>query len=145
MGLRVNPVVGQGRIAMVSVAGPKSRFGVLPEPDLHRLLDAFRAHPWLDGLHAHVGSQGMPVDALVSGATALVSIAERIEDALGAGRLSTLDIGGGLSTTYREDAPSPGLTAWTHALAQAAPQLWNGRWRIVTELGRPCMPRAASP
>jgi diaminopimelate decarboxylase len=134
-GLRVNPCVGEGTIAAVSVGGSRSRFGVPIPDDPSPAVEAFRRHPWLTGLHVHVGSQGMSLDHLAEGTRRAVRIADAIDTALGPGRVATLDIGGGLPTTYRSHAPAPGLSPWIAKLREV-PELWTGRHRLVTELGR---------
>lgn len=132
-GLRVNPLVGGGRIAATSVAGRSSHFGV-PVDRLDDIIDAFRRYPWLDGLHVHTGSQGMPVDRLIAGATAAQALADTIRAALGEPRPARLDVGGGLPTRYREDDPPVPLDAWAEGLSDAG--LFDDRYRLITEPGR---------
>lgn len=58
VGLRVNPLVGAGRIAELSVSTLQSKFGVnLVDGHDREIVDRFRRYPWLCGLHIHVGSQ----------------------------------------------------------------------------------------
>lgn len=58
VGLRINPLVGAGRIAELSVSTLKSKFGVnLVAGHDQAIIDRFRRYPWLCGLHIHVGSQ----------------------------------------------------------------------------------------
>ncbi len=72
IGLRINPVVGGGKIEMFSVATAVSKFG-LPVMDStrERILDLFKKYSWLTGVHIHVGSQGMPMDLIIKGARVL--------------------------------------------------------------------------
>ena len=68
IGLRINPVVGAGTIAMISTATPQSKFGLpLTKDTWDRILDLFKNNPWLNGVHIHVGSQGVPLDKFVDG------------------------------------------------------------------------------
>ncbi len=69
IGLRVNPVVGAGSIGMMSTASKVSKFG-LPVTDQTkaRVLDLYKQNSWLNGIHIHVGSQGVPLDLFVKGA-----------------------------------------------------------------------------
>jgi diaminopimelate decarboxylase len=136
VGLRINPGVEGGRIAAVSVGGPRSRFGVPLADGGAAVIDAFRRYPWLDGLHVHVGSQGMPLRALAAGAARAAALAAEIESNLGPGRVAAVDLGGGLPATYSAQAPAPGLHAFVEALRAEAPALLSGRWRLITELGR---------
>ena len=69
VGLRVNPVVGAGAIAIISTATKYSKFGVpIMEGTRERVIELYRANAWLDGIHIHVGSQGVPMEKFVTGA-----------------------------------------------------------------------------
>jgi hypothetical protein len=58
VGIRVNPLVGSGKIEELSVSTLSSKFGVaLTEANKAAIVAKFRAYPWLTGLHIHVGSQ----------------------------------------------------------------------------------------
>jgi len=127
IGVRVNPAVGQGAIAHTSVAGPGSRFGVAVESVPGLLAD----FPFLQGLHVHVGSQGCPLPQLVEGVARIARLADSFGD-----RITTLDIGGGLPTSYRSDTPPPSPFAYADALRDALPTLFDGQRELVTELGR---------
>lgn len=127
IGVRVNPAVGQGAIAHTSVAGPGSRFGV-PVEAVPELLAAF---PFLQGLHVHVGSQGCPMPQLVEGVARVARLADDFGD-----RITTLDIGGGLPTSYRSDVEAPSPFTYADALRTALPGLFDGRRELVTEFGR---------
>jgi diaminopimelate decarboxylase len=74
VGLRVNPQVGAGAIAATSVAAAFSKFGLPLGECRDRIVAAFAAHPWLTGLHCHVGSQGCAPGQLVAAARATVAL-----------------------------------------------------------------------
>jgi diaminopimelate decarboxylase len=60
IGLRVNPLVGEGAIAALSTATSTSKFGVpLTSEGRALILDLFRDHSCLTSLMCHVGSQGI--------------------------------------------------------------------------------------
>ena len=69
LGLRVNPQVGGGTIGAMSTATATSKFGVaLRDPGAREwVVRAYRERPWLTRLHAHVGSQGMPLELMAAG------------------------------------------------------------------------------
>jgi diaminopimelate decarboxylase len=134
-GLRVNPQVGLGGIAATSVAGTYSKFGV-PIAQRRDILAAFAAHPWLTGLHVHVGSQGCALDLLVAGTAAVYDLAEAINRELGPGRVGLFDLGGGLPAAYRDTDTPPTPREYVSALAARCPGLFFGRYRLVTEFGR---------
>ena len=68
IGLRINPVVGAGNIAMISTATPQSKFGLpLTKDTCERILSLYQNNPWLTAVHIHVGSQGVPLTKFVDG------------------------------------------------------------------------------
>ena len=68
-GLRINPVVGGGDLAFTSTATKASKFGLpITDGTKSRILELFKTHEWLSGVHFHVGSQGVPLDLFVQGA-----------------------------------------------------------------------------
>ncbi|KAG2434083.1 hypothetical protein HXX76_007811 [Chlamydomonas incerta] len=120
IGLRINPQVGEGSIAALSTAGRVSKFGIPLQECRAELLAAFRRHAWLNALHLHVGSQGVPLELTVEGVAAVAELAAEVEaeaaaataaTAAAAGhspparqrRVLALDIGGGLPVTYGTD------------------------------------------
>ncbi|KDO31197.1 hypothetical protein SPRG_03815 [Saprolegnia parasitica CBS 223.65] len=138
IGLRINPVVGSGAIASTSTATSASKFGLPLTPATEAtLLGLFSRYPWLQGIHVHVGSQGCPMDLLVTGAARAVAFAETITSHLQRRQIRVLDIGGGLPTVY-DGIPTSDLSyaAYAAALADAAPQVFSGQYRIITEFGR---------
>ena len=136
IGLRVNPLVGGGAIADTSLADERSKFGIPLGDDPAPLLEAFARHPWLEGLHVHVGSQGCAADLLVAGVRRAVELAERVEAATGRPQVTTIDIGGGLPVAYHDGDAAPTFASYADALRDAAPSLFDGRYRLVTEFGR---------
>jgi diaminopimelate decarboxylase len=135
IGIRVNPEVGQGSIALTSVAARGSKFGVGLSGHRQELLDAYTAYPWLTGLHIHIGSQGCELAMLAEGARRIEQLARQIEAA--AGRpLKTLDIGGGLPVPYHEDEQRAGFAEYTALLAQTCPRWMTGEVELITEFGR---------
>ncbi len=125
IGVRVNPQVGAGTIAMTSVANRGSKFGMpLEETDLPAL---FKRFPWLGGLHLHVGSQGCPLSQLVDG----VARVWRAGQSLG---LKFFDMGGGLAVNYRDLQDGPQPEEYAAALRQACPGF--GQIPLISEFGR---------
>ncbi|KUM84385.1 diaminopimelate decarboxylase [Streptomyces pseudovenezuelae] len=138
IGVRLNPQVGGGGIAEMSTATATSKFGIALEDDgnRQRLLDAYRERPWLTWVHAHVGSQGCPLDLIAQGIAKAVAFAEEVNSTCGRRQVTGIDIGGGLPVNFADDETTPGFDDYVAALRAHAPALFTGAYRIVTEFGR---------
>ncbi|MFD4002103.1 type III PLP-dependent enzyme domain-containing protein [Streptomyces rubiginosohelvolus] len=138
LGLRVNPQVGGGSIGPMSTATDTSKFGVaLRDPGAREaIVEAFRERPWLTRLHAHVGSQGCPLELIAAGVARAYELAEEINATLGVGQITSLDIGGGLPVNFADETVRPTYADYVAALTAAAPGLFSGRYALVTEFGR---------
>ncbi len=54
---------------MVSTATKLSKFGVpLTEDTKERVIGLYKKYEWLNQIHFHVGSQGVPIELFVNGA-----------------------------------------------------------------------------
>ncbi|KAJ8528631.1 hypothetical protein ON010_g14698 [Phytophthora cinnamomi] len=137
IGLRINPLLGAGTNACLSVSTVQSKFGVPLTPENRaKIVEFFCANPWMTGLHAHVGSQGCSLEMLSQGAVVLSSLANEIDAAAGASRIKVLNIGGGLSTNFDGEDVSPTFAEYVEVLRREAPQLFERTGRtILTEFG----------
>ncbi|MGB1699546.1 MAG: diaminopimelate decarboxylase, partial [Nannocystaceae bacterium] len=135
IGLRINPMVGEGAIAATSVGGRVSKFGVPLEEARSEILAAFARWPWLRGLHVHVGSQGCTVEQLISAARRIEGLVEELEARCPA-QVQDVDLGGGLPVAYDSSAQPPMVEVYVAALRDACPMLMSGRYRLITEFGR---------
>ncbi|MFI2189735.1 diaminopimelate decarboxylase [Streptomyces sioyaensis] len=138
VGLRVNPQIGGGSIGAMSTATDTSKFGVGLRDEGARdwVVRSFLARPWLTRLHAHVGSQGMPLELMTKGVGALFVLAEEINERAGRRQIDTLDIGGGLPVNFSSDAVTPTYREYVAQLHATVPGLLSGRYGLVTEFGR---------
>lgn len=136
VGLRLNPMVGEGRILSTSTTGATSKFGTPLTADDPALLEAFRRHPWLTGVHVHVGSQGCSLELLVEAVRRTFEFVRRIHETLGRHPITTFDLGGGLPVAYRDTDAPPSVTQYADALRTAVPDLFQPPYRLVTEFGR---------
>ncbi len=137
IGLRINPAVEDGRIATTSVGGLSSRFGVRLSDERDVILQAFERYRWLNGVHCHVGSQGVAIEQLVDAAVRILDLVKEIERRCGAGRIQRIDLGGGLPVAYRDSEHAVSIDAYVAALRERAPALLDApRWTLVTEFGR---------
>ncbi|RMB84644.1 diaminopimelate decarboxylase [Streptomyces shenzhenensis] len=138
LGIRVNPQIGGGSIGATSTATATSKFGVALRDEGARewVVRAFLDRPWLTRLHAHTGSQGIPLTLLARGAAETYALAEEINERAGRRQIDTLDIGGGLPVNFASDATSPTHARYARVLREAVPGLFDGRYGLVTEFGR---------
>lgn len=138
LGLRVNPQVGGGSIEALSTATATSKFGVALRDEGARewVVRAYLDRPWLTRLHAHSGSQGMPLELMARGVAETYGLAEEINEHAGRRQIDTLDIGGGLPVNYASDTQSPTYAEYARLLGRTVPGLFDGRYGLVTEFGR---------
>ena len=135
VGLRINPVVGLGKIESVSTAARGSKFGLpLVDETRERILNLYEQNKWLQGVHIHVGSQGCSMDQLTLGATTLMKFVAELESR--GVVVKVLDIGGGMPTSYTESGEAHTFASYRALLDKAVPQLFSGKYRVMTEFGR---------
>jgi diaminopimelate decarboxylase len=138
LGLRVNPQVGGGAIGAMSTATAASKFGfALADPGAEDwVVRAFSDRLWLTRLHAHVGSQGCPLELMAEGVRRVYDLAERVNAGVAHQRIDTVDIGGGLPVNFDSEETTPTFAEYARMLASAVPGLFDGRYHVVTEFGR---------
>lgn len=138
LGIRVNPQVGGGSIEALSTATATSKFGVALRDEGARewIVGAYADRPWLTRLHAHTGSQGMPLSLMAQGVAETYALAEEINRRLGRRQVDTIDIGGGLPVNFGSEATGPTYAQYARLLAESVPGLFDGRYGLVTEFGR---------
>ena len=136
-GLRINPLVGEGGLAMSSTAGKGSKFGLIYcEETLEALVKVYKRFPWLQGVHCHVGSQGCSLDLLSNGSITILKAAEALNKALGKQQVTILDIGGGVPISYTSDEEKIPFSKYREAIQNKSPEFFSGKYRIITEFGR---------
>ncbi|RSS97432.1 diaminopimelate decarboxylase [Streptomyces sp. WAC02707] len=138
IGIRINPQVGAGSIGAMSTATATSKFGIglRDEGAEDWIVDAYTRRPWLNRLHTHTGSQGVPLDLMAQGVAAVHALAERINRAVGRRQVTVLDIGGGLPVNFASDEVRPTFGDYARTLRNTVPALFDGNYGIVTEFGR---------
>ncbi|MGW2896272.1 diaminopimelate decarboxylase [Streptomyces sp. NPDC001212] len=138
LGIRVNPQVGGGAIEALSTATATSKFGVALQDEGARewVVRAYLDRPWLTRLHAHTGSQGIPLSLMTQGVARTYELAEEINARAGRRQIDTLDIGGGLPVNFGSEATAPTYAHYARLLREVVPGLCEGRYGLVTEFGR---------
>ena len=102
IGLRINPQVGGGTIATTSVANIDSKFG-FPISQREEIVQLFGRYRWLNGLHAHVGSQGCDPQMLIDSTVRLLELREGINAHTNSDNIDYIDVGGGLPVAYHSE------------------------------------------
>ncbi|MFD7403134.1 diaminopimelate decarboxylase [Streptomyces sp. NPDC059866] len=138
IGIRVNPQVGGGSIEALSTATATSKFGVALRDEGARewVVRAYAERPWLTRLHAHTGSQGIPLSRMTDGVAQTYALAEEINRRIGRRQIDTIDIGGGLPVNFASEATTPTYAQYARMLRETVPGLFDGRYGLVTEFGR---------
>jgi diaminopimelate decarboxylase len=138
LGIRINPQVGGGTIGATSTATETSKFGVALRDEGARewVVRAYLERPWLTRLHAHTGSQGIPLSLMARGVAATYALAEEVNARAGRHQIDTLDIGGGLPVNFASEGMTPSYAQFARLLAEEVPGLFDGRYGLVTEFGR---------
>eukprot|EP00933_Yihiella_yeosuensis_P072086 TRINITY_DN8037_c0_g1_i4.p1 TRINITY_DN8037_c0_g1~~TRINITY_DN8037_c0_g1_i4.p1 ORF type:complete len:508 (+),score=94.18 TRINITY_DN8037_c0_g1_i4:58-1581(+) len=143
VGLRINPMVGAGEIAALSVSVADSKFAVPVTLHEEEISKVFKEHPWLNCVHVHVGSGAAGTDMLVAGVKVACELAKRINTHVGKRQVTVLDIGGGLHPDYTNDQLAP-FPQYADHLRREVPDLFDSADgtkkgyfdRVVTEFGQ---------
>jgi diaminopimelate decarboxylase len=135
IGVRVNPVVGGGKVAILSTAGKTSKFGLLMVDECEqKLLDLYKQYSFLNGLHMHVGSMGMDLSQIVQGARQIIELAEKINKQAGYKQITVLDVGGGVANDYHSESDAVDFSTYKKEVLGQVPELLQ--YRVLTEFGR---------
>ena len=140
IGLRINPQIGQGTISSTSVAGNYSKFGAPIEENRDCLIDTYKKHDWLTGVHVHIGSQGCSIDMLLDGMEIILNFVTQVNNEIeqsGTGtKITTIDIGGGLPVSYHRDREPASLSQYVQALRNNFGEIFTEEYKLITEFGR---------
>jgi len=138
IGFRVNPQIGAGKIGSTSTATATSKFGyALSDGDnRQRLIEIYRARPWLKSIHTHTGSQGCELTLMANGIKVITELAEQINESIGNQQVTRLDIGGGLPVNFSSDEIKPSFKDYAELLKAEVPLLFTNKYQVKTEFGR---------
>mmetsp|Transcript_5243 Transcript_5243/g.10469 ORF Transcript_5243/g.10469 Transcript_5243/m.10469 type:complete len:464 (+) Transcript_5243:109-1500(+) len=145
IGLRINPLVGFGAVANLSVSTRKSKFGVLcpvgaseaEKNEREPVLKALVEYDFINAVHVHTGSGGMTLSQMADGAAGAANVALEVNTRRSEGqkKIHAIDIGGGLPVTWGGN-PEPTYEQYAAVLREKAPSLFDGTFsRVVTEMG----------
>lgn len=139
IGLRINTLVGGGKIAALSVCTAKSKFGILFD-QRDRIIKECIENPFINCIHAHVGSGGMGVELLLKSCRKITDIANEV-NAKCPKQIKILDIGGGVAPEYQKDRmeienPFANYQEYNEKLRVQIPELFTGEFSVITEFGQ---------
>jgi len=136
VGIRINPQIGLGKILESSVAGEYSKFGVPIKYRRDELIDSFKEHQWLKGVHLHIGSQGCLMEMLINGIRVLFDFAKEVNDLLGYQQINIFDIGGGIPVSYSGSTTPVSMEEYAKTIQNLFPSLFTDHFSLFTEFGR---------
>jgi diaminopimelate decarboxylase len=129
--LRVNPDLSAGGHAYISTGTAREKFGL----EQARLLDSWQHIASLPGLlpvglHCHVGSQILDIEAHRTVATRMAALTRELRNH--GQRVETLNLGGGLGIRYDQETP-PGAAGFAEAVL---PEVRGLGVKLYVEPGR---------
>jgi len=138
VGVRINPLVGAGEIAALSVSTGDSKFGISASC-VDEILAVFQKYEWLNCVHVHTGSGGMALETLTNGVKAAVSMALRVNKQR-PGQVTVMDIGGGVPANVLSDLwgteKVPTFPEYADSLRREVPELFTDFKTVITEFGQ---------
>jgi diaminopimelate decarboxylase len=125
--LRVTPGVAGTTHAKISTGQADSKFGFGLQ-DARRAIERLRSFDALElvGLHLHVGSQLLTLDAFRPAVEAIVAL----------GEFPLYNLGGGLGAAYTADQHPPSIEEYVDAQVSAVHELLGADKRLLLEPGR---------
>lgn len=152
VGLRINPLLGMGAVAALSVSTGKSKFGCPLPPlegegankELHeRMRDIVAEHSFVNCIHVHSGSGGMGLKKLCAGAKVVVDFAKEVNEVRKAKGIEKvidiLDIGGGVAAYYEMEPEKTikDFTEYAETLRKITPEMFDPTIfkQVITEFG----------
>ncbi len=132
--IRVNPGIAAPTHEAMATGHDGSKFGV-PAGELADVVRRVRQNErlTLEGLHVHIGSQILELDAFERAAEGIAQLREIAE----LGPEATYDLGGGLGVRYTAaDGPAPSPDAYARALVDVVHAQLGDGVRLIVEPGR---------
>jgi diaminopimelate decarboxylase len=125
--IRVTPGVAGRTHEKISTGQADSKFGFGLD-DARLAIERLRASSSLElvGLHMHIGSQLLALDAYRPAVEAIATL----------GDFPVYNLGGGLGVAYTADQRPPSIEAWVEAQVSAANELLGPGKRLLVEPGR---------
>jgi len=143
--VRVTPGIEADTHPAIRTAHHGSKFGLPPDHALKAIADALEAGIELAGLHLHIGSQLVDLQAPRSSVEWLGGFAARCREVLG-WEPAVIDLGGGLGIRYLEGDRPPTIAEFVGALLETLEHFWQRHGLaapdVILEPGRSLVGRA---
>ena len=97
------------------------------------LLQAYLDRPWLDQIHLNFAPPAATLQDAAEHVAAIYRFAEDLEHAAGAQRIRRMHITWGLPVNFVSDDVAPSMDNHRFALQATVPELFDGKYTIVTE------------
>ncbi|MDY6802128.1 MAG: hypothetical protein SVU94_13015 [Bacteroidota bacterium] len=138
VGLRINPQVGTGKIAATSLAGEYSEFGIPVKNYQDKIIEYFKVHKWINGIHMHIGSQGCEMQLLLKGIDKGLQIIKEINKKLESKnrKVEFFDIGGGLSVAYHHNQNPLDIKVYGQEIQNLLKKYNLEDLKLIIEFGR---------
>ena len=122
--VRVTPGIEADTHEAIRTAHHGSKFGLPPDDAVTAIADARAAGLDVAGLHLHIGSQLLDVQAARTGIDWLAGFAAQCRADLG-WTPKTIDVGGGLGIAHVEAEHAPSIAAFVTALVERLEHAWR--------------------
>ena len=143
--VRVTPGIEADTHAAIRTGHHGSKFGLPPDDALRAVAAAREAGLDVSGLHLHIGSQLLDVQAARTGIDWLAGFAAECRAELG-WQPAVVDLGGGLGIAYVESDRPPSITEFTASLLERLAHAWQLHEldlpEVILEPGRSLVGRA---
>ena len=98
------------------------------------ILQAYLNRPWLDQIHLNFATPPATLQDAAEHVAAIYRFAEDLEHAAGSQRIQRIQITGGLPVNFASDDVAPSMANHRFVLQAIVPELFDGKYTIVTEL-----------
>ena len=97
------------------------------------ILQAYLDRPWLDQVHLNFATPPATLQDAAEHVVAIYQLAEDLEHAAGSQRIQRIQMTGGLPVNFASDDVAPSISNHRFALQTTVPELFDGKYTIVTE------------
>lgn len=97
------------------------------------ILQAYLDRPWLDQVHVNFATPPATLQDAAEHVAEIYQLAEDLEHAAGTQRIQRIQMTGGLPVNFASDDVAPSISNHRFVLQATVPELFDGKYTIVTE------------